>query len=118
MTPAELLSAARALIIRPDAAAAGIWPRTAAFLARQALEEAVNSRLAATWPTEPMRQATMRSKLTCLPACLDQQSARQIAFTYSALSGACHYRLYELAPTAAELSGWIADVETLVSQLT
>ena len=38
MTAEELLAAARRLVDRPDAAMAGVWPRAAALLARQALE--------------------------------------------------------------------------------
>jgi hypothetical protein len=118
VTPAELLAAARELITRPDAATAGVWPRTAAFLARQALEEAVDARWAADPETESMSEASMRSKLTCLPAYLDQRTARQVAFAYAGLTCACHYHPYELAPTAAELDRWIADVAALVIQLT
>ena len=117
MTPAELLAAARELIARPDASTAGVWPRTAAFLVRQALEDAVNARWAADPGTEAMREASMWSRLTCLSAYLDQQIARQIAFAYAALSSACHYHSYELAPTAVELNSWITDVEALVIQL-
>jgi hypothetical protein len=40
MTPEELLTAARQLIQRPDAATAGVWPRAAALLARQARAQA------------------------------------------------------------------------------
>jgi hypothetical protein len=86
VTPAELLAAARELIARPDALTAGAWPRTAAFLARQALEEAVNARWAADPVTEPMRHATMWSRLTCLPAYTDAGVARQVAFAYAALT--------------------------------
>ena len=43
--------------------------------------------------------------------------ARQAVFAYAALSSACHYHPYELAPTASELTGWIADVETLVAKI-
>ncbi|MGH3266443.1 MAG: hypothetical protein ACRDNS_31120 [Trebonia sp.] len=117
MTPAELLAAARELIARGDASTAGVWPRTAAFLARQALEEAVDARWAGDPVTAPMCRASMWSRLTCLPAYLDKQTARQVAFAYAALSGGCHYHQYELAPTAAELTGWICDVEALVAQL-
>ena len=44
--------------------------------------------------------------------------AHQVAFTYAALSNACHYHPYELAPTAAELGGWIEDVTVLVERIT
>ena len=37
MTPEDLLASARDLIDRPDATTVGVWPRTAALLARQAL---------------------------------------------------------------------------------
>ena len=117
MTPTELLAAARELIARRDASTAGVWPRTAAFLARQALEDAVDTRWAADSVTAPMRNASMWSQLTCLSAYIDKQIAHQVAFAYAALSAACHYHPYELAPTAAELAGWISDVEVLVAQL-
>lgn len=117
MTPDKLLMAAKELIARPGVSTVGVWPRTAAFLARQALEDGVDAYWATDPVTEPMRGASMRSKLTCLPAYLDEDVARQVIFAYSALSRACHYHPYELAPTAAELNGWITDVETLVAQL-
>ncbi len=117
MTPGELLASARDLIGRPGAAAAGVWPRTAALLARQALEAAVDAQWAASSETAGLVRATQRSQLICLPCYADPAVARQLAFTYAALSGACHFHPYELAPTAAELSRWITDVETLLAQL-
>jgi hypothetical protein len=115
VTPEQLLAAARELITRPDAAIAGVWPRTAALLARQALEEAVDSRWASGPETGPMRQAAMHSQLICLPAYLDSALAHQVAYTWAALSNACHYHPYELAPTSGELTAWISDVATLTS---
>lgn len=117
MTPEELLTEAHKLIVRPDASTVGVWPRAAAFLARQAIEIAVDERWSEDPATEPMRHATMWSKLACLPAYLDKQVARQVTFAYASLSSACHYHHYELAPTAAELTSWITDVEALVTQL-
>lgn len=117
MTPTNLLETARELIARADVSTAGVWPRTAAFLARQALEDAVDARWAGNPITAPMCRASMWSRLSCLPAYLDKQTARQVAFAYAALSGACHYHPYELAPTAAELSRWISDVEALIARL-
>jgi hypothetical protein len=117
LTPTDLLACARELINRPDAAVAGVWPRTAATLARQALETAVDTHWLASPQTAAMTRATMRSQLTCLPDYLDEQVARQITFAYAALTAACHYHPYELSPPAAELTGWIADVEALVAQL-
>lgn len=117
MTPKQLLSAATELITRPDASIAGVWPRTAALLARQALEETVDSRWAAEAETDPLCQATMRSQLICLPAYLDPALAHQVAYTWAALSNACHYQPYELAPTSGELTAWISDVATLISRI-
>ena len=117
MTPAELLTSARSLIARSDAAIAGVWPRTAALLARQALEDAVNARWARGEANLRMSRASMRSKLIALPFYVDEPVARQTAFVNAALTGACHYHPYELAPTAAELIRWIDDVDTLVTLL-
>lgn len=117
MTPAELLATARDLIQRPDATVAGVWPRTAALLARRALEAAVDAQWAAVGETAGMERTAMRSQLICLPSYTDEAVARQIAFAYAALSGACHFHPYELAPTAAELARWIDDVKTLLAQL-
>jgi hypothetical protein len=114
MTPEELLAAARRLIERPDAATAGVWPRAAAFLARQALELA----MASVWAAQP--QATglpgcsMRSQLLCLTAYLDPDTATRAAYLSAALSRACHYHSYELAPTAAELTRWLDETAQLV----
>lgn len=117
MTPASLLAAARELIARTDAATLGVWPRTSALLARQALEQAIRSR----WLTEPqtagLAACSMRTQLTCLPYYLDAASAGQVAYAWAALSSACHYHRYELAPTAAELTSWIDDVDRLLPQI-
>jgi hypothetical protein len=117
LTPKQLLAAARELITRPDSATAGVWPRTSALLARQALEQALDSRWAAQPETSPLRQASTRSQLICLPAYLDPALAHQIAYTWAALSNACHYHPYELAPTSTELTAWISDVATLISRI-
>ena len=64
----ELPTAARRLIERPDAATAGVWPRAAALLARQALELA----MAGLWAGQPaaagLDRSSMRSQLLCLTA--------------------------------------------------
>ena len=54
------------------------------------------------------------------PACpptWTRRLARQVAFAYATLTSACHYHPYELAPTAAELTSWITDVEALAGEL-
>ena len=117
MTPEELLAAASRLIRRPDAVTAGVWPRAAALLARQALQLAI----AALWAGEPQAAGlggcSMRSQLLCLTAYLDQGAATRAGYLSAALSRACHYRSYELAPTAAELTGWLDEAAALVTLL-
>ena len=115
MTPADLLTAARQIQERPAAATAGLWPRAAALLARQALETALAELWEATPATHGLSRCTGRSQLACLPTYLDAPTARQIAYVWAALSEACHYHAYELAPTATELTGWIQDVDRLLT---
>jgi hypothetical protein len=117
MTPSDLLAAARELIVRPDAATAGVWPRTAALLARQAIELAIASIWMAQADTVGLGLCTMRSQLTCLPSYIDAETAAQVAYIWAALSSACHYHPYELAPTAAELTSWINDADQLIVRL-
>jgi hypothetical protein len=117
VTAEELLAAAGRLVERPDAATAGVWPRAAALLARQALELA----LAGLWAARPaaagLDRSSMRSQLLCLTAYLDPDTATRAAYLYAALSRACHYHLYELAPTATELTRWLNETTDLIKLL-
>jgi len=117
MTPDELLAAAARLIQRPDAATVGIWPRAAALLARQAVELAMAAIWAAKPQTAELSSSTMRSQILCLTAYLDPGTAARAAYLIAALSHACHYHSYELAPTAAELTGWLDQAAELVTQM-
>jgi hypothetical protein len=116
VTAEELLAAAQRLVERPDATA-GVWPRAAALLARQALELA----LAGLWAARPaaagLDRSSMRSQLLCLTAYLDPDTAARVAYLCAALSRACHYHLYELAPTATELTRWLNETADLVKLL-
>jgi len=114
VTPAELLAAAGRLLSQPAPGTEGIWPRACATLIRQALETGVDAVWLADPGTAAMTRSRMRSQLTCLPAYMDPVVAREIAYVWVALSDACHYHAYELAPTATELSGWIAAVDRLL----
>lgn len=110
-TPATLLANARDIADRPSAWGS-CWPRAAAILARQALEDAIDR----TWtgPAGDMRSRSWADKLTCLPWYTDPDLARRARHTWHALSTACHAHPYELAPTAGELHGWIAEVEGIL----
>ena len=115
MTPQELLAAATRLMQRPDAASAGIWPRAAALLARQALEPAMEALWAAKPQAAGLSGCSMRSQILCLTAYLDPDTATRAAYLFAALSHACHYHPYELAPTAAELTGWLDQAAQIVT---
>jgi hypothetical protein len=115
MTPDDLVAAARRLIERPDVASAGAWPRAAAFLARQALELAMNSLWAIKPQAAGLAGSSVRSQLLCLTAYLDKETAARAAYLFAALSRACHYHSYELAPTAAELTRWVDETADLIA---
>lgn len=117
MTPAELLAAARSLIRRPDATTIGVWPHAAALLARQALEQSIKALWSASPQAAELSGCSMRSQLLCLAAYADQATATRAAYLAAALSRACHYHPYELAPTAAELTRWLDEAAQLVEIL-
>jgi hypothetical protein len=115
MTPQQLVAAATRLMQRPDAASAGIWPRAAAMLARQALELAMAEMWAANPQAAGLSGCSMRSQILCLTAYLDPDTATRVAFLTAVLSRACHYHPYELAPTAVELTGWLDQAAQIVT---
>jgi hypothetical protein len=59
----------------------------------------------------------MRSQRLCLTAYLGHGTASRGAYLLAALSQACHYHPYELAPTAAELVGWLDETAQLVTRM-
>lgn len=117
MTPAQTLAAARDLLARPPGAGIGGWPRAVALLSRQALEQALEE----FWKTSPatagLAGCTRKTQLACLPSYLDPELARQISYVWAALSSACHYHPYELAPTASQLTAWIDSVSRLLAAI-
>ena len=113
--PRVVLSLARGMLGRMDPETAGLWPRASALLACRALEATV-SRL---WErrTLDLQDRSMRVQLICLRTYLgDADLAARAGHAWSALSRACHHHPYELAPTAAELRGWLAVVEELIQK--
>ena len=97
-----LLDQARALLGRADPKTAGLWPRAAALLARQALEESLDTFWLAR--SLPLSSCPTRPQLLCLATYLpDASLAANVHHAWSALSDACHHHAYELAPTAQEL---------------
>ena len=47
----------------------------------------------------------------------DRGTASRAAYLLAALSEACHYHPYELAPTATELVSWLDKTAQLVTQM-
>ena len=93
----------------------GLWPRASAVLVGRALEAS----LLLLWErrTLDLRGCSMRIQLICLKSYLgDGELAARASHTWSALRRACHHHPYELAPTAAELRGWLAVVDELVER--
>jgi hypothetical protein len=70
LAAAGAVTSARQLLDSRSDATAGLWPRACAFLARQALEAAVDEIWAARPSTSGMTKCKMRSQLICLPAYL------------------------------------------------
>jgi hypothetical protein len=104
-----LVSAARDLVRNEGATTAGLWPRAAALLARQGLELA----MARLWDvTAPgLEKTSSRCQLLCLGDMLnDRELGGRATLTWNSLSGACHHRVYELAPTASELNSALETV--------
>lgn len=116
MTPEQLLAQARALVADFEPGTAGLWPRAAALLARQAIEAAMDQLWEARAPG--CADLTARAQLMCLPEYLrDPALAGEVAFAWVALSEACHVRAYEMGPTAEELEARFAVVDRLVTRL-
>ena len=110
VTPAAgLVAIARQLVARSDAKTAGVWPRAAALLGRQAMETGLDE----WWRAKgiPLDACTTHAQLLCLSTYLkDDDTAGQLRYAWSALTRACHHHPYELPPATAELEGWLATV--------
>jgi len=116
VTPSELLAAAMRLLDRPDAGNAGIWPRAAALLARQALEQGLD----AYWRAKGLKLAAIGTKpqLICLAGYLpDPQIAGRASHAWSSLTQACHHHPYELATGHLELRALVSDVEAALASM-
>ena len=112
--PQLLVNAARSTIRVATEDLIGTWPRTAAFLGRQALELSLERFWQERAPG--VEDASMRAQLICLPTYADEDMARRVRYVWHALSRACHRHAYELSPTGAELNGWLDEVEAFVGR--
>lgn len=111
----QLLDAARDMLTRhhADPAIAKLSVRAAAVLGRQALETHLAVSMGGRYPG--IQDCPFRSQLLCLQIALDDKElAEEVAHAWSALSGACHHRLYDLAPVAQELTPWLGTVARFI----
>jgi hypothetical protein len=107
MTATDTLAMARQLLARSDAKTGGLWPRAAALLTRQALEETLDTY----WQSKnlPLQAVSTRPQLICLREYLDDPAlAADVQHSWNSLSETCHHHPYELAPSVGELHTQIA----------
>jgi hypothetical protein len=113
MTAEQLVAEARRLLDETPAGTTSAWPRAAALLSRQALEDTLRELWATTAPS--LRCAPMRAQLSCLPTYLSPPAlAHDVAFTWNALSHATHHHPYELDPVREELDSLITTTRKLI----
>jgi hypothetical protein len=93
----------------------GAWPRASVWLTRLALETALDELWADRLPQA--RGAPMRAQLLLLPHHVPAEIATRAQQAWLALSRSAHHHAFELAPTAAELRDWHADVTAVVTAL-
>lgn len=115
----EALVTDAATLLRPSAGttgplSAGTRARVAAALLRLALEQALDR----FWQsTAPAMTRTVKHRILCLEGYTDRVTARRWYLTWSALSGACHYRAHVLPPSPTEIDGRLREVAALLETL-
>jgi hypothetical protein len=113
MTAEQLVAEARRLLDETPAGTTSAWPRAAALLCRQALEDTLDELWVARAPS--LRFASMRAQLSCLPSYLSPAAlAHDVAFSWHALSHATHHHPYELDPVREELDPLITTTRKLI----
>jgi len=112
-----VLAQARSLLQHPKVGMESTWPRAAALLGRQALEEGIDAVLIAEVPPiDDLEGERMRPRLVCLGELVDHEEAHEAAWLWSRFSFACHHHPYELAPIAAELTEWIDRTDAFLQR--
>ena len=107
-----LVSTARDLMRMENAGAAGLGPRAAAMLGRQALELAMDRVWEVTAPG--MERMSFRCQRLCLGAMLnDALLGRRVEWAWHVLSDACHHGVYDLPPSPRELASALETIWAL-----
>jgi hypothetical protein len=115
--PGDLLAAADRLLTAPLRGSDGQWPRACALLIRLALETTLDEYWDRTEPTARLSPMRAQLLLLPLPQFAGPEAARLAREAWLGLSRAAHHHAYELAPTAAELRHWHANVTQLTGML-
>ena len=116
MISIELLNSADLILREPRYSAAGVWPRAAALLARQAIETA----LVEFWLVRApgVEWCSNHAQLLCLPDYLPDPAVAESAYeTWGSLSRICHHHPYELLPTASELRALVDATRRVLAAL-
>ncbi|MFJ6496453.1 hypothetical protein [Streptomyces virginiae] len=82
---------------------------------RTALELCVDRVLEAATPG--LSRTTGRAKLLLLHSVASAGTARRAKALWAQLSLGCHYHLYELGPTYAQVRAWRAEADGLIREL-
>lgn len=116
MISIELLANADQILDEPRAATAGVWPRAAALLARQAIEVAMFEFWMVRAPG--VEWCSTHAQLLCLPEYMrDREVAESASLAWNSLSRICHHHPYELLPTAGELRGLLDTARRFAAAL-
>nr|WP_046283359.1 hypothetical protein [Mycobacterium sp. UM_NZ2] len=107
---AELLLARAAALLESPGKAAGNSARLAAFLARQAVEELIDTRCA-TLCDFPVVVGTTKAKLAVLKSLDTSPAGGVLIHSWHQLTGFCHQHAYQLAPTVEEVRVQCAAVQ-------
>ncbi len=115
-TPArQLLADVDELLGHASHGTAGLWPRAAALLTRQALEVAIATYWSKAAPG--VESCSRKAQFLCLGRYLgDEVMAQRAHVAWAALSASCHYHVYDLAPTREELQAWRDSVFEVVER--
>lgn len=105
-----LLVRAGELLDCPDGTAVGNSARLAAFLARQAVEELIDTRCALLCEV-PVMGGTTKAKLAVLKSLDTTPIGGVLIDAWHQLTGFCHQHAYQLSPTVAEVRAQCAAVQ-------
>lgn len=97
-----LLARADELLDAPDRAAVGNSARLAAFLARQAVEDLIDTRCAALCGVHTVT-GTAKAKLAVLKSLDSTPAGPALVGAWHRLTGFCHQHAYQLSPTVSEV---------------